>query len=167
MPPAFLNSVESTAFSLWLRNSQSLFGYWFILSWHAIGMGLLVGASALIDLRLLGAARELPLSSLRKLYPIFWAGFWIQMATGIVLLIGYPTKSLMTPAFYVKLAFIAAATVVMVRLRHRLPSSPNENPGFTQGTQFAIWSLVLWFGAITAGRLIAYTAEFSTYPGGL
>jgi len=98
--------------------------------------------------------------------------FWL--VSGVVLLIGYPTKSLMTPAFYVKIALIAAAMVVMVRLEKRLPASLTEAldagavakaaPLFAHVRPLAVWSVILWFGAITAGRLIAYTAKYVTYP---
>jgi hypothetical protein len=127
-------------------------------------MAVLVGTSTVIDLRLLGVAKDLPLSMLKRLYPIVWAGFWLQVVSGIVLLIAYPTKSLTSPAFYVKLALIAAATVVMVRLKRRLPSDVGEVPLFARRRALAIWSLVLWFGAISAGRLIAYTAVYPMYP---
>jgi len=127
-------------------------------------MAVLVGTSTVIDLRLLGVAKDLPLSMLKRLYPIVWAGFWLQVVSGIMLLIAYPTKSVTSPAFYVKLAFIAAATVVMVRLKRRLPSDVGEVPLFARRRALAIWSLVLWFGAISAGRLIAYTAVYPMYP---
>jgi hypothetical protein len=118
-------------------------------------MALLVGTSAIVDLRLLGAASDLPLAALKRLYPIIWTGFWLQIASGAILLLAYPTKSFTSPAFYVKLAFIAAAMAVMVRLDRRL---------FVGARRLAALSLVLWFGAITAGRLIAYTAAYAMYP---
>ena len=152
LPPVFLQTIEQSAVSTWIRDTPSLVGFWFIISLHAIGMGLLVGASIVIGLRLLGVANDLPISALKRLYPIVWTGFWLQLVSGTVLLIGYPTKSLTSPAFYVKLALIAAAMVVMVRLARQ------------PGRQLAILSLVLWFGAITAGRLIAYTAAYTMYP---
>ena len=164
MPPYFLYTIEQTALSVWVRDSPSLFAFWFIIAFHAIGMGLLVGSSAVIDLRILGVARELPLAMLRRLYPVIWAGFWIQIVSGTLLLIGYPTKQLTTPAFYVKMVLIAAAMVVMVRLGKRLPASLAEAPAFEHARPLAIWSAVLWFGAIAAGRLIAYIATYITYP---
>jgi hypothetical protein len=127
-------------------------------------MALLVGTSTVIDLRLLGVARELPLAALKRLYPIIWTGFWLQVVSGLVLLLAYPTKSLTSPAFYIKLALIAAAMLVMVRLERRLPSGDGEAPLFTSGGSLALWSLALWLGAITAGRLITYTAAYSIYP---
>jgi hypothetical protein len=164
VPPAFLQTIEQSAVSTWIRDSSSLFAFWFVISVHAIGMALLVGASAVIGLRLLGVARDLPLSMLRRLYPIIWTGFWLQVASGVVLLIAYPTKSLTSPAFYVKLMLIAGGMVVMVRLERRLPSGVTQTPTLARGRPLAIWSLVLWFGAIAAGRLIAYTAAYSIYP---
>ena len=127
-------------------------------------MALLVGTSTVIDLRLLGVARALPLGPLKRLYPIIWTGFWLQAVSGLVLLAAYPTKSLTSPAFYIKLALIAAAMVVMVRVERRLPSGDGEAPELARGSQLALWSLVLWFGAIAAGRLITYTAAYSIYP---
>jgi hypothetical protein len=162
-----LRTIEESALSTWVRDSPSVFGFWFILSWHALGMAVLVGASAVIALRILGVARDVPLSTLRRLYPLIWAGFWVQVASGVLLLFGYPTKSLTTPAFYIKLAFIAAAMVLMVRIKNLLPPASGDTAAVVHVRPLAVWSLMLWFGAITAGRFIAYTAKYITYPVGL
>jgi hypothetical protein len=148
----------------WIRDSPSLFAFWFIISLHAIGMALLAGTSAVIALRLLGVASELPVAMLRRLFPLVWSGFWLQLVSGVILLIAYPTKSFTSPAFYVKLALIAAAMMVMARIDKRLSAAGGGAPAFVRGAPLAIWSLALWFGAITAGRLIAYTAAYSMYP---
>src|SRR5687767_11249235 len=110
-------------------------------------MAMLVGGSAIVALRLLGTAEDLPLPALTRFYPLIWSGFWLQIVSGGLLLWGYPTKSLTTPAFYVKIALIAAAMVVMTRIRRRLA----DGEPATAGRALAVWSLVLWFGAITAG----------------
>jgi hypothetical protein len=34
-----------------------------------------------------------------------------------------------------------------------------------RGKRLAAWSLVVWAGAITAGRLLAYTYSYLTYNG--
>ena len=126
-------------------------------------MALLVGTSAVIGLRLLGVAGDLPLPMLKRFFPIVWTGFWLQLVSGVVLLVAYPTKSLTSPAFYVKLVLIAAAMMTMARIEKHV-SADGGAPAFTGGTPLAISALVLWFGAITAGRLIAYTAAYSIYP---
>ena len=151
--------IEQTGLSVWIRESDSFFGYWFILSFHAIGMGLLVGASLLIDLRILGLPPDLPLAPLQRLYRFIWVGFWIQVVSGVLLLIAYPTKSLTNPDFYLKLALIGLALTLMTRLRNRVFNDPGltETAMMAKGKVMAIWSIVFWVGAITAGRLLAYT----------
>jgi hypothetical protein len=152
-------AIEETGLSIWIRESDSWFSFWAILSVHAIGMGILVGASVLIDLRILGIAQDLPLQPFKRFYSFIWAGFWLQVASGILLLVGYPTKSLTNPDFYLKLVLIAIALVMMQKLKNRVFSDPSmsESIMMAKGRAFAIWSLVLWTGAVTAGRMLAYT----------
>ena len=152
-------AIEATGLSVWIRESDSYFSFWLILSVHAIGMGVLVGASVLIGLRILGLAPDLPLAPMKRFYRFIWAGFWIQAASGILLLIAYPTKSLTNPLFYLKLTLIGLALASMQMLRNRVFADPslNEATMMTRGRIFAIWALVFWVAAVTAGRLLAYT----------
>ena len=96
---------------------------------------------------------------LNRFYRFIWAGFWIQVASGLLLLIAYPTKSLTNPLFYLKLTLIGLALVSMQMLRNRVFTDPslNEATMMTRGRIFAIWALVFWVAAVTAGRLLAYT----------
>jgi hypothetical protein len=164
--PLFLKTIEESTFSVWIRDSPSAFAYWFILAWHALGMGVLVGASAVIDLRLLGVARELPLSPLKRLYPFMWVGFWIQVVSGVLLIIAYPTKALTNPVFYLKLTLIGVAMVIMQMLHKRVfnDSDLSDEALMRKGKALATWSLVCWVGAMTAGRFLAYTFTYLTYP---
>ena len=165
--PRFFMVIEESGLSIWIRESTSLFAFWFVLSFHAIGMGLLVGASAVIALRLLGVAPDLPLAPLKELYRVIWVGFWIQVVSGIFLLIAYPTKSLTNPDFYIKLAFIGFAMTMMQMLKNRvfIDSGLSEVAMMEKGRILAAWSLVLWVGAVTSGRLLAYTFKYVSYLG--
>ena len=42
-PPQFLEAIEATGFSTWLRESESPFAFYFILLFHTFGLALLVG----------------------------------------------------------------------------------------------------------------------------
>src|ERR1044071_4147201 len=128
-------------------------------------MACLVGASAVIDLRILGVARDLPLAPLKGLYGIIWAGFWIQVASGTLLLIAYPTKALTNPDFYLKLTLIGLAIATMQMLKTRVFSDQtmSESAMMMKGKTLATWSLILWGGAVTAGRLLAYTYSYIKY----
>src|SRR5215469_17665626 len=141
--PLIFKTVEESGISTWIRDSPSFFAYWFILSFHAIGMGLLVGASVVIDLRILGVARDLPLAPLKGLYGIIWTGFWIQVASGALLLIAYPTKALTNPDFYIKLTLIGLSVAVMRMIRNRVfsDSGLSDSTMMMKGKGLAAWSL--------------------------
>ncbi len=162
--PALLNSIEQTGFSTWLRDSDSFFGFYFILLVHTLGLSILVGASVFVDLRLLGVGPELPLDSMKRLFNYMWVGFAVNATTGILLLSAYPTKSLTNITFYAKLSFIALAMLTMLKIKRSVvdPSSTrSEVPA--QGKTLAKCSLCLWILAITAGRLLAYTYTYLLY----
>ena len=57
-------------------------------SLHFIGMALLVGTVGLLDLRLLGMAKELPIVTLKRLIPWGVLGFVICLVTGFVFVTG-------------------------------------------------------------------------------
>jgi len=84
--------------------------------------------------------------------------------SGVLLLIGYPTKALTNPVFYLKLTLIAMAMTLLVRISGRAFASSSGGPSGPRVPEItptlrklAIASLVCWTGAITAGRLLAYT----------
>jgi hypothetical protein len=170
--PVFLDTIERSALSTWIRESDSLFSFYFILLLHTFGLALLVGANTVVDLRLLGVPSGLPIKPLKKLFRIMWMGFTINLISGIFLIIAYPTKALTNPIFYVKLSLITVALVVMSRIQRRVFDDPNlsEDAMMARGAMLARFSLVLWLGAITAGRLLAYTYTYLLYnhfaPGG-
>jgi hypothetical protein len=95
---------------------------------------------------------------MRRLLPILWAGFWLNAFSGVLLLIGYPTKALTNPVFYLKLTLIAIAMVLVKRIGRQLlaPPDPTTAAAVTL-RRLAMVSLACWAGAVTAGRLLAYT----------
>ncbi len=165
-PPQFLQTIEDTGLSTWLRESDSPFAFYFILLFHTFGLALLVGANAVVDLRLLGVAPAIPLAPLKRLFRIMWIGFAMNAVTGVLLVIAYPTKSLTNPDFYAKLLIIGFAVWAMHKLRKQVfdDSSLSEAEMTLRGAALAKWSLFLWVGAITAGRLLAYTYKYLTFP---
>jgi hypothetical protein len=166
VPPTFLRSIEDSGFSTWLRESESPFAFYFVLLFHTFGLALLVGANAVMDLRILGVAREIPLAPLKRLFRIMWIGLGINAFTGVLLILAYPTKALTNPVFYTKLTLIALAIWIIRLLRDRVfgDASLDETAMMARGATLAKWSLFLWVGAISAGRLLAYTYRYLTYP---
>jgi len=121
-------------------------------------MGFLAGSNAAVDLRILGFAPRIPLPAMEKFYPVMWFGFVINAISGFLLMVGYPTKALTNPVFYLKLGCVAAGMVLMLWLRRNVVREP-ESPS-SKGRLIAVFSLLVWAGAIVAGRLLAYTCKF-------
>src|SRR5215831_15949493 len=107
----FLVRLEQSGFSAWVRESRSLFAYPGILLLHTYGMALLVGIAAAIDFRILGFAPALPLSAIGKFLPLLWAAFWVNAATGTMLLVADAATKMTNPDFFIKMGFIALAVV--------------------------------------------------------
>jgi hypothetical protein len=154
----FLNSLEQCGFSTWMRESPSVWAYPSVLFLHTVGLGFLVGTSMAIDLRILGFSPRMPLDPLKKFFPIMYAGFWINAASGVVLAMIDATKMLTNPLFYIKLGLIALAVVCGRFIWKQVFTDPliDAAPVRTSAKWFAGASLFCWAAAITAGRLTAY-----------
>ena len=154
----FFTVLEHSAFSTWMRESDSLLALPGVLTLHTLAMGFLAGTSLVIALRLLGIAREIPVTAMTRFFPILWLAFWINAVTGVLLLLAYPTKALTNPFFYIKLAIVGTAMTLIPRLRRIVVTSDDfGGPVLRKTMLLAITSVVLWAAAITFGRLLPYT----------
>src|SRR2546425_12416946 len=104
---AYMTALHDSAFSTWIRESESVWAFPTVLTVHTLGMMLLVGCAWVVDLRLLGVARTIPLGPLRPLFRLMWAAFWINLATGILLIIADPERKSTSLLFGFKLLLIA------------------------------------------------------------
>jgi hypothetical protein len=162
----FLAALEQMPFSIWVRESGSIWAYPTILFMHTIGMATVAGLSAGIDLRLLGFSR-IPIRPLERLYPFMWWGFAINAVSGTILLIADATTKLTNPDFYVKMVFIFVGVGVLNIMRKKVFGDPRLDaaPVSSDAKRLAWISLVCWVGAITAGRLMAYLGPVSGLSG--
>ena len=163
--PLVFRTIEQTGLSTWLRTTDSLFGFYFVLLFHTLGLSLLVGANALVDLRILGIVPEIPLKPLKRFFSVMWAGLGINIATGLLLVTAYPTKALTNPVFYLKLTLITLGVITMrmVYVRVFEDATLAEAVMMTKGKLMAKWSLVFWTAVIVAGRLLPETSRYMTY----
>jgi hypothetical protein len=154
---SFLETIEQLGFSTWVSESKSLLAYPTILWLHVMGMGVVVGISAMISLRLLGVSPKTPLQPLERLYPLIWVGFWVNAATGTALLMASATKRMVDPTFYIKMVFIFAGLAVLQRTRKKVFRNLGQGDAPPESARTLAWAaLICWLGAITAGRLLAY-----------
>ena len=155
----FLQRLQDSDLGYWVSTAPTIWAYPTILTLHTIGLAMVVGPNAVLDLRLLGAGSRVPISELRPVFRIMVVGFLINASTGIALFISEATEKGVAWIFYVKLTIIAVALLVAARLRRQVftqgPASRTD-PVSSGVKMLAVASLALWFGAITAGRLMAY-----------
>jgi hypothetical protein len=151
-----LASLEASAFSTWLRESPRILAYPTILTLHTLGLGVLVGANWMVDLRVLGVGRAIPLGILSRAFPIMWAGFWLNAISGVLLFIADPTKAT-TTIFMWKLAIIAVGVAFILLLKRKVYGRGVEMDSASFGGKtVAAVSLVIWIAAIATGRWMAY-----------
>jgi len=144
-------SIEGSTLAAWVRESPSIWAYATILTLHTVGLAIVVGANVVVDLRLLGWAPPIPLTALRAVFPIMWAGFALNLTSGLLLFIADASTKAGQRVFWVKLACITLALLVARTVAKRLR---RQDVGDLRA--LAVASLFLWAGAIVAGRLMAY-----------
>lgn len=149
---SLLTSIEGSALAAWVRESPSIWAYATILTLHTVGLAIVVGVNVVVDLRLLGFASSISLASLRSLFPIMWWGFALNFASGVLLFMADATTKSGQLVFYVKLALIVFALLVARTVSKRI----GDDALGTNIRTLATLSLLLWAGAIVAGRLMAY-----------
>jgi hypothetical protein len=154
----FLIRLEEAGFSTWVRTSDSFFGYPFFLLLHTVGLGMVVGISLSVDLRILGVASRMPIRPMERFFPVMWLGFWINAISGAVLLASSATTKALSGVFWIKLGLIVLAVIDLKLIKHNVFRDPllDKRPVPSVGRALAWLSLLLWAGAITAGRLMAY-----------
>ena len=153
----FLFKLESLPLSLWIQSSD--WGYPILLTFHSLGLGLLVGLLLVMDLRLLGYLKPLPLSGLSKFMPWVWVGFTANAISGVMLFMADATKDYYANSFRIKMACIVIAVTIAVYINKTVLRKGGDAPITTPAKALAWVSIASWAGAIIAGRLIAYLAQ--------
>lgn len=119
---------------------------------HVLGLVLALGLVLVLDLRLLGAGRQIPFATLsHALTPPIIAGFTLVATSGLIMALADPVTLARSPMLLPKFALIALAALNALALR-RLGSRPHP----ARAARHAAVSLLLWAGAIACGRLIGY-----------
>jgi hypothetical protein len=141
--------------------AESLWGYPLFETIHTVGMAMMIGSLGLINLRVLGYKPDLPLLDTRTLLPLAWLGFTLNAVSGTLLFTSDAVYFWGKYTFRIKMILIILGGINAALLGRRVfreaaASAPAPQP--TVGLKWiAFSSLVFWFGAVIAGRLIAYT----------
>ena len=155
---AFCKWLEQTPVGASVRQSLWLFPA--IETIHLLGMATLLAMIGAFDLRLMGVALNGQSISVlgRRLLPLTWAAFAIQVITGFMLFSSEATHMFRNPAFRIKMLLIALAGVQAlifhVTARRNLPA---RTEGLRAQDRIAGFvSMVLWIAVVAAGRWIGF-----------
>jgi hypothetical protein len=153
-----LESLEASSLAVWLRESPSIWSLPTILTLHTAGMAVLVGTSWLLDLRLLGIGRNVPLSAYRWVFPTLAVGLVVNLVTGVLLFIKNPTIWATAVPFFIKMLLVVASVATLLPVRSLILRSDAAHSDVVGSNVrwLAIASILAWTGAVTAGRLLAY-----------
>ena len=151
-----LEWLDSLSLAVWLRESPSVWGSATVLTLHTMGMAVLVGASFVLDLRLLGITRNIPLSAFRWVFTAVAVGLAVNLVTGVLLFIKNAATWGTSIPFLIKMSFVIASVATVIPIRRYVLS--DAGPGDVSGNVrlLAVVSIVVWSAAVTAGRLLAY-----------
>ena len=163
----FLESLGQTPLILWVAESD--YGYPIILTLHSIGMALVVGIMLITDLRVLGVAKSIALPALRAFFLFAWIGLAINAGSGTLLFLANSSAFLTNTAFLTKITLLIIAGIATFFLGKELqlksstlvnPNNRNPSTGNPSNKARVIAGLcvLLWLGAITAGRIVGYTS---------
>src|SRR3954470_12846738 len=154
---SFFQRLQNSAFTDWFLGSPSIWAYPTVLTLHTVGMAILVGASFVVNLRVLQVSGLIPLHRLQPLYRFIWVGFTINLASGVVLFVTEAADRVVDRVFYVKLGSIALALALGAVVKRQAIDPTGAPPvASLQTRSLAAASLGLWTVAIVAGRLMAY-----------
>jgi len=129
---------------------------------HVLGISTLFGSILVLDLRLVGVGRRVPLAALSSaVVPVAATGFVIAATTGIGLLATKATEYVGNPFLLVKFPAIALGLINAAAVRFTGAWRAHQLRDLTPAEERRLAvlggvSLLCWLTAITAGRMIAY-----------
>ena len=163
-----LEWLQRTAVAVSIRDS--LYTFPVLESIHVVGLALVFGTIAILDLRLLGvASTDRPVSRLMAdLLKWTWAAFAVTALTGGLM---FSTNALVyfhNTFFRAKmiLLVLAGLNMLVFELTARKTIDRWDRASTTPSSAkvVATISLVIWIGVIVAGRVIGFTATRATLP---
>ena len=141
---------------------------------HFFGMAILIGTVGILDLRILGVGKGLPIAKLEALVPLGIAGFVVNALTGAVFIAGNPSGGpiayLGNLAFQLKMLLVLLAGINLVAFYFTGISREAEALGpmddaAVNAKIVAAASILLWIGVIIFGRLIMYNDTLLLFLG--
>lgn len=162
MIESILGWLEASALAEGLRG-LGIWTYGLVNLAHLLGIATLFGAIVLLDLRLLGAWRSIPIPMIARPSIVLAAvGFAVAITSGVMMLSFNATEYLGNPFLYVKIPVIVLGlTYIAVVQRfgvwqRAMAGEPAQGRDRIALPAIGGFSLVVWLTVLTCGRMIGY-----------
>lgn len=131
---------------------------------HFLGLCLLLGSLLIIDLSVIGFARDISLHLVDKFIIATLIGFALNFVTGTLFVIGDPGRYHINIAFRIKILLIMLAGLNALyftfRVRPKIQSGSNNFTDLSLDARLSTaLSLTLWTSIIVLGRFIPYVED--------
>src|SRR5688572_21177292 len=132
---------------------------------HFVGMCVLLGTVGVVDLRILGIAKGIPIQLLEKFIPLGVIAFIINLSTGFIFIAGNPVGgpmeyltnlSLQLKMLVVLIAGINLLIFYFTGVERALAGVPADGDAPAAAKAVAAVSLTAWIFVIIFGRFIMY-----------
>lgn len=130
---------------------------------HFIGLCLLFGSLLVIDLRVVGLAKAIPINRVEIFVRFTLIGFAINLVTGLLFVVGDSDRYLVNYAFWAKMGIIFLGAInagyFVKRVQPQLDAGV-ASADLKHGAHLVAWlSLIFWSCVIILGRFIPYVED--------
>lgn len=158
-PGAPLAAIERLPLAVAMRHDLWL--YPIVEIFHIVGFVTLVGSIIVLDLRLLGLSKTLPVQLLaRHVLPWSIGALFVIVPSGLLMFVAHASELISNPAFIIKMSLLFCAGI-NAGLFHagafRNAAIWDRDAAIPAGAKLhAVASLLIWVSVLACGRLLAY-----------
>lgn len=138
-----------------------MLGFPTIIALHSVGMAITVGLALMVTLRLYRLLTGFTEHQIPRFLTIAVWGFVLNLVTGLALFISRGPEYLGAGIFLIKMLLVAIGAAIIFWLRQRLKPTESKDTFANDGIakRLSVVASVAMFGAVVAGRLIAYLSD--------
>jgi len=139
-----------------------MLGFPTLIALHSVGMAVAVGLSFMVTLHLYQVFTGLNSQLIPKLLSIAVWGFVLNLITGLALFVSRGPDYVESYVFLIKMLLVIISAIILFWLRQHLKLVTlvtESSVADRTAKNMSLLSALTWFGAVIAGRLIAYLSD--------
>jgi uncharacterized membrane protein len=139
------------------------FWWWILMALHFVGLTLLIGTVGILDIRIMGFLKQLPVAPLHQFIPWAMAGLGVNIVTGMVAFTVQPDSYIYSSAFWLKILSLLllglnAGAFYLTGVFEGVQQLGPGQDATISAKLVAASSLLLWLLVVAFGRYIQPTA---------